>query len=253
MFGGTVVSKLLCVIDGMIDQDFTAAEYATLSALHPIEIEDSIWGEALKNDIKRAKPLQKPKRTAMICGAEEAKELARLLRMDLLQVPGATGDTNTDLGAKFDAALLALKHYGLVVLHINGADRAAHRKAPEEKKLFLHKVDKEVYARLLPSAHEVIVIAERGTDPATGRRLVGGQRAFSGHRSAQAVQTENGREWAIQTLRRKAAVLGALPRKADFDEKTRCRIKYILGPWPRALEAAGLKERNPKSDRGGRK
>lgn len=36
--------------------------------------------------------------------------------------------------------------------------------------------------------------------------------------------------------------LGRLPRKDDFDEATRSRIKAFLGPWPRALEAAGLKE-----------
>ena len=33
-----------------------------------------------------------------------------------------------------------------------------------------------------------------------------------------------------------------MPRKEDFDEPNRSRIKAILGPWPRALEAAGLKE-----------
>ena len=36
--------------------------------------------------------------------------------------------------------------------------------------------------------------------------------------------------------------LGRLPRKSDFDVVTLSRIKAFLGPWPRALEAAGLKE-----------
>ena len=40
--------------------------------------------------------------------------------------------------------------------------------------------------------------------------------------------------------------LGRLPKKEDFDEATRSRIKAFLGPWPRALEAAGLKEAPPK-------
>ena len=53
-------------------------------------------------------------------------------------------------------------------------------------------------------------------------------------------QTEK-REWAIQLLREKAEALGRLPQKADFDEVSRSRIKAFLGPWPRALEAAGLK------------
>ena len=50
---------------------------------------------------------------------------------------------------------------------------------------------------------------------------------------------------AEELLRQKHKELGRLPRKDDFDEPTRSRIKAFLGPWPRALEAAGLKEPRP--------
>ena len=50
------------------------------------------------------------------------------------------------------------------------------------------------------------------------------------------------KSWAEELLREKHKDLGRLPRKDDFDEPTRSRIKAFLGPWPRALEAAGLKE-----------
>lgn len=53
--------------------------------------------------------------------------------------------------------------------------------------------------------------------------------------------TPEQKDWAIQMLRRRAAVLGRPPQKADFDDAARARIKTFLGPWPRALEAAGLK------------
>lgn len=56
---------------------------------------------------------------------------------------------------------------------------------------------------------------------------------------------EEKREWATTLLREKAAELGRLPKKEDFDEVTRSRIKAFLGPWPRALEAAALKEAKP--------
>ncbi len=49
------------------------------------------------------------------------------------------------------------------------------------------------------------------------------------------------KEWAIEQLRTKAAELDRLPQKNDFDPVTLSRIKAFLGPWPRALEAAGLK------------
>lgn len=48
--------------------------------------------------------------------------------------------------------------------------------------------------------------------------------------------------WAAELLREKQKETGRLPRKEDFDDATRSRIKAFLGPWPRALEAAGLKE-----------
>lgn len=53
------------------------------------------------------------------------------------------------------------------------------------------------------------------------------------------------KEWATETLRQKSEELGRLPKKTDFDVATMSRIKAFLGPWPRALEVAGLKE--PKS------
>lgn len=49
------------------------------------------------------------------------------------------------------------------------------------------------------------------------------------------------KSWAEELLRQKSMELGRLPQKDDFDEPTRSRIKAFLGPWPRALEAAGLK------------
>ena len=54
------------------------------------------------------------------------------------------------------------------------------------------------------------------------------------------------KQWAITQLRTCGEALGRLPKKEDFDPVTMCRIKAFLGPWPRALEAAGLKEARPK-------
>jgi len=50
------------------------------------------------------------------------------------------------------------------------------------------------------------------------------------------------KQWAMDALRQKQAELGRTPKKDDFDDVTKSRIKAFLGPWPRALEAAGLKE-----------
>ena len=54
-------------------------------------------------------------------------------------------------------------------------------------------------------------------------------------------------ENAAELLRRKSAELGRLPVKTDFSPEETARIKAALGPWPRALEAAGLKEPKERS------
>lgn len=61
------------------------------------------------------------------------------------------------------------------------------------------------------------------------------------------------KEWAVSLLKEKAKELSAIPKKEDFDEVTRSRIKAFLGPWPRALEAAGLKEAKAKQGKARRK
>ena len=67
------------------------------------------------------------------------------------------------------------------------------------------------------------------------------------------VITEEKKCWAMELLREKHKELGRLPHKDDFDEVTRSRIKAFLGPWPRALETAGLKIPNKKSSKPKRK
>ena len=47
---------------------------------------------------------------------------------------------------------------------------------------------------------------------------------------------------AVSLLKDKYAQSGVLPKRSDFTPQQVCFIKQKLGPWPRALEAAGLKE-----------
>lgn len=54
--------------------------------------------------------------------------------------------------------------------------------------------------------------------------------------------SEEKKGWAVELLKNKCRETGKMPRKDDFDSVTLSRIKAYLGPWPRALEAAGLKE-----------
>ena len=62
--------------------------------------------------------------------------------------------------------------------------------------------------------------------------------------------SETKKEWAKSCLREKYAELGRMPTKKDFDEADCSRIKAYLGPWPRALEQAGLKTAKEKKKSG---
>lgn len=54
------------------------------------------------------------------------------------------------------------------------------------------------------------------------------------------------REQAVKILVRKSHELGRLPKKSDLDERELCFVKGVLGPFPRALEKAGLKQQRTK-------
>lgn len=207
------------------------------------------WGQAVSAALP---PLGQ--KGAVVCAAPIVRGIAKILQMELYSVPGATGDVDTDLTAKSQAALRAAKENPFVLLHINGADEAAHRKDPEEKKDFLKKVDDIVLTMLLCSGHDVDVVADHGADPITGKHLAGKQPVFTnvpdvaGKKGGDTARCSGNillqqQHHAVALLQKKAAQLGRAPKKADFEEIEIIKIKRALGPWPRALEQAGLKQK----------
>lgn len=124
------------------------------------------WGQSVP---AKMKPF--PQKAAVVCGTSVVKGIARLLDMTLIQLSSATGDVDTDLDEKATATLHAADAFPFVLLHINGADEAAHRRDPEEKQRFLKKIDAAVLEPLLESGHKVYVMGDHGTDPVTGKHL----------------------------------------------------------------------------------
>ena len=62
------------------------------------------------------------------------------------------------------------------------------------------------------------------------------------------MSSDEKRTAAIALLKDAQEKLGRIPKRSDFDSETVCFIKQKLGPWPRALEAAGLKGRGTDYD-----
>lgn len=114
-------------------------------------------------------------RTVVIAARGAAAGAARLLGAQVVVPPGATGDTDSDLRAKANAAREALDTGARrVVVHIGAPDAAAHRRDAEAKVCALEAADRRVLRPLRDALRErgsgvLRVGADHGCDPATGR------------------------------------------------------------------------------------
>lgn len=125
-----------------------------------------IWGQSKKINLEKFKG-----KAAVVCGIDKVKGIAKALKMDIFEVEGATGDTDTDLEHKVKTALKCAQEYPFVLLHINGADEASHRLNQKEKTDFINKIDSIVLEELLCSHNDIIFTSDHGTDCKTGAHI----------------------------------------------------------------------------------
>jgi 2,3-bisphosphoglycerate-independent phosphoglycerate mutase len=117
----------------------------------------------------RAKLAPPARKGAAVCAAAVAKGIAAALGMPLFASPSMTGDVDTSLDDKADAALKAAESFPFVFLHLGGADEASHRRDKESKRRFLEDLDSVVLGALLRSRHTIVCASDHGCDPATGK------------------------------------------------------------------------------------
>ncbi|TET41912.1 MAG: cofactor-independent phosphoglycerate mutase [Dehalococcoidia bacterium] len=85
---------------------------------------------------------------AMTSGVDIMRGLARMIGMQVLDIPGVTGDLNNDYVAQATGALEALARYDMVVIHVEATDEAAHAGLVKDKIEAIQSVDKEIVSRL---------------------------------------------------------------------------------------------------------
>ncbi len=86
---------------------------------------------------------------AMITAVDLLRGLAKLIGWDCIEVPGATGYTDTDYAAKGRYAIESLAKYDLVCVHIEAPDEASHEGDLEKKIKSLEEIDQHIVAPIL--------------------------------------------------------------------------------------------------------
>jgi len=116
-------------------------------------------------------------RGACIAASPVIKGIARAAEMDVYDVSGATADLKTDLRAKTLKALEVLNKYDFVILHFLGCDVAAHDKKPNLKRIFIEKIDREAFAKILEYVDFnntlLVVCSDHPTSSKTGEHISG--------------------------------------------------------------------------------
>ena len=103
---------------------------------------------------------------AMISGVDIMRGLARMIDMEVLDIPGVTGDLNNDYMAQAIGALETLLRHDMVVIHVEATDEAAHAGLAKDKIEAIQGVDKEIVARLRTwdrDALHVLILPDHST------------------------------------------------------------------------------------------
>jgi 2,3-bisphosphoglycerate-independent phosphoglycerate mutase len=111
----------------------------------------------------------------LIAAVPLVKGIGHWLGYTVPNVPGVTGDVDTDLAAKATAAISAIKAGERVVVHVEGPDMAAHRRDPAAKQTAISAIDRELISPLADAVDRLngrlMVTCDHGTSSLSGRHL----------------------------------------------------------------------------------
>ena len=153
--------------------EFTRKSYELLSA-HPINVSREKEGKKPANIVLArgsGSPPAVPSFSdhhnglsgAAVVGISLVKGLCRVSGLDIVEVEGATGSTDTDLDAKVNAAMKALTTHDFVLLHFKATDLYGHDGDPQGKVEFIQKIDAAIAPFLSLSDAIVCITADHAT------------------------------------------------------------------------------------------
>lgn len=107
-----------------------------------------------------------------VCRAEIVRGIARALGMATAVPEGATGDVDTCVPAKAEAALALLQNCDFVLAHFNGSDEAAHRYDYGQKAAFIEMIDRDFLRPVMEKYQKplrILICGDHVTSSVTGR------------------------------------------------------------------------------------
>ncbi|MCX7805442.1 MAG: cofactor-independent phosphoglycerate mutase [Planctomycetota bacterium] len=126
-----------------------------------------LWGHGMRPDIP---PFRET--TGLSCACISAVALVRSLAMyagiEVLDVPGITGYTDTDYGAKGRYAAEALGRFDMVFVHVEAPDECGHNADVLNKVKSLEAIDRHIIGPLAEAArrhgeHRILVCPDHAT------------------------------------------------------------------------------------------
>ncbi|MCS4541139.1 MAG: 2,3-bisphosphoglycerate-independent phosphoglycerate mutase [Euryarchaeota archaeon] len=114
---------------------------------------------------------------ACIAGCGLIKGVFKLMGFDVIEVPGATGYIDTDVDAKGQAAVEALKNHDFAIIHVEGSDEVSHEGMLEAKIKIIERIDsmigkildqinlEETYVVILSDHTTPISVKDHTADP----------------------------------------------------------------------------------------
>ncbi len=102
---------------------------------------------------------------AAVVGISLVRGLCRMSGLEMIDVKGATGSTDTDMNAKVKAAIKSLKKYDFVLLHFKGTDLYGHDGDAAGKVAFIEKIDAAIGNAIGELADTVVCITADHSTP----------------------------------------------------------------------------------------
>ena len=123
------------------------------------------WGSGKTPDMPSFRQIYRLD-AAMTSGVDLLRGLAKMVEIEVLDIPGVTDGLDNDYAAQAAGALKALTERDLVVIHIEAPDEAAHAGSIDDKITAIERVDREIVSRLRSwkgTALRVLVIPDHAT------------------------------------------------------------------------------------------